>query len=99
MTQEELPEKTRANRVTIARYEAGAFLPSVPAIHAIADALGVSVAELSGAEEASTKPQISDEDVKIALWGERAEEITPQQFNELKQFAQFIVSREDGKHD
>lgn len=51
MSQDELAEHIGANRVTVSRYETGEFLPSVPALQRIADALFTTPAALSGKEE------------------------------------------------
>ena len=59
MSQDELSELTGANRVTISQYEHGKFLPSVPALKRIADALGTTPAELSGEEK--TRQPITEE--------------------------------------
>lgn len=51
MSQDELAEHIGANRVTVSRYETGEFLPSVPALQRIADALFTTPAALSGKDE------------------------------------------------
>ena len=51
MSQDELAEHIGANRVTVSRYETGEFLPSVPALQRIADALFTTPAALSGNDE------------------------------------------------
>lgn len=50
MSQDELAEKTGANRVTISRYESGHYLPSVPALERLANALHTTTAKLTGGE-------------------------------------------------
>lgn len=79
MTQEELAEKIGANRVTIARYENGNYLPSVPAIHALADALGVTESILSGIDE--PPPKVEPEIPEVAIMARAMEKMTPQQRN------------------
>ena len=51
MSQDELAEHIGSNRVTISKYENGAYLPSVPALQRIADALFTTPAALSGKDE------------------------------------------------
>jgi transcriptional regulator with XRE-family HTH domain len=51
MSQDELAEHIGANRVTVSRYETGEFLPSVPALQRIADALFTTPAALAGNDE------------------------------------------------
>ena len=50
MSQDELAEKTGANRVTISKYECGDYLPSVPALEKLAAALHTTTSELTGAK-------------------------------------------------
>ena len=50
MSQDELAEKIGANRVTITKYETGAYLPSVPALQRIAMALQTTPTKLTGEE-------------------------------------------------
>lgn len=53
MTQTELAQAARIHRVTIAKYEAGKCVPSVDRAERLANALGVSLNELIGKEDAS----------------------------------------------
>lgn len=48
MSQDALAEAIGANRVTISKYENGGYLPSVPALERLADALHTTPAALSG---------------------------------------------------
>jgi transcriptional regulator with XRE-family HTH domain len=48
MSQDALAEAIGANRVTISKYENGGYLPSVPALERLADALHTTPEELSG---------------------------------------------------
>ena len=45
-------------------------------------------------ESQPTRPVIRDEDIKFALFGGDAE-ITDEQFEEVKRFAQFVKMREE----
>ena len=58
LTQDELAERTGANRVTIANYELGKYQPSVEALERLADALGVSPDVITGRAD---KPEEKDE--------------------------------------
>lgn len=48
MSQDDLAEQIGANRVTISRYESGAYLPSIPALERLAKALNTTPAKLTG---------------------------------------------------
>lgn len=50
MSQDDLAEKTGANRVTISQYENGVYLPSVPALQRLAEALNTTPSKLTGEE-------------------------------------------------
>ena len=51
MSQDALAEAIGANRVTISKYENGGYLPSVPALERLADALQTTPEALSGRTE------------------------------------------------
>lgn len=50
-TQEKLAEYAGINRVTVASYEQGKYLPSLTALEMLAKALGVSKADITGEEQ------------------------------------------------
>jgi len=98
MTQDELAEAAGLHRVTLANYETGRKdNPSAENVAAIASALGVSILQLVGEESVSRTPELSDADVKFALFGGDAARITDEQFEEVKRFAKYIAQREAGK--
>ena len=57
LTQEELAELARLNRVTVAKYEAGKVEPGAQALSRIADALEVTVDELLGRSDEPQQPR------------------------------------------
>lgn len=59
-TQERLAEECGANRVTIANYENGKYLPSLTAIQSLARALKTTPADLTGEDEPFVKPADAD---------------------------------------
>jgi transcriptional regulator with XRE-family HTH domain len=71
---------------------------SAKTLSSIADYLSVSVDFLLyGAEP---EPQeVRDEDIKFALFGGDAEEITDEMFDEVKKFAQYVRAREKEKKE
>lgn len=63
-----------------------------------ADALGISVDALLGAEhKEETTTQATDADLKFALFGGDEKEITDAMFEEVKTFAQMVKMREQAK--
>ena len=92
ITQDQLAESIGANRVTVANYESGKYNPSSEALLKISEALKVSTDFLLGNDnQANSIP--SDNDIKFALFGD-PHNITDEQFEEVKQFAQFIRERD-----
>lgn len=88
----------------ISRWTTGQRSPSKQNVIRLADYFGVNADYLLGLTDDSTrrsptKDHISDEDVKFALWGERSNEITPEQFQEVKNFAWYILARKDHGKD
>ena len=69
-TQQELPEKTGIESVTVSRIETGASIPSLARLAGMADALRVSIGELV----AGTSPHVSDQAQEIAEYLERLKE-------------------------
>ena len=55
MSQDELADAIGANRVTISQYERGSYLPSVPALERLAEALGMTPGQLTGGAEPQTE--------------------------------------------
>ena len=60
MSQDELAEAIGANRVTISKYENGAYLPSVPALERLAVALRTTANQLQGKQEEQPAPVLDD---------------------------------------
>lgn len=54
MSQDELAAAIGANRVTISQYERGIYLPSVPALDRLAEALNITPSQLTGGTEPHT---------------------------------------------
>lgn len=86
----------------ISRWVTGLRAPSKKNVIALADYFGVSADYLLGltddrTRQLPTQKHISDEDVKFALWGDRSQEVTPEQFAEVKHFAKYILYR--GEND
>lgn len=110
LTQEALAEQINANRVTISHYESGAYNPSHDAILKMAKVFDVSSDYLLGRtddprrtpnlvteEENNGQSVISDEDIKFALF-DGAKDVTDEQFEEVKQFAKAILTRDRFKN-
>ena len=58
LSQEQLGELIGANRVTISKYESGAYFPSVPAFERLSSALGVTLSELINPQSNAENPSL-----------------------------------------
>ena len=83
------------NRSAVTKWKAGA-VPNGATAARLADYFGVSVGFLLGTETPAPVHQVTDEDLKFALFGGDGE-ITDEMFDEVKRFAAFIMQREQEK--
>ena len=61
----------------------------------LCDAFGVPLTDIvNPPEKEPVKPPVTDEDIKFALWGDDAAEITDKQLAEVRSFAAFIKERD-----
>ena len=83
---------------TVSDWVRGKKYPRVDAMQRLADLLGVLLSDLTkeDTEEPFTPTRVSEDDLKFALFGDDAGEVTDAQFEEVKRFAQFVRQR-DGK--
>ena len=109
LTQEEFAKQLGTTKQVISRYESGQRIPKLSVASEFAKKLGVTLTEMTGDEmkpaalmgwddpEAPAAPtHVSEEELKFALFGDDAPEVTDAQFEEVKRFAQFVMQR-DGK--
>lgn len=82
---------------TVGNWEAGAREPKLEVMQKLADFFGVSVDYLIGRDntpkprkEVEQKKEISDEDIKFALFGG---DVTDEAYEDVKRFAQFIKEK------
>lgn len=91
-------EAAGLNRSAVAKWKAGGK-PNGTNAGKLADYLGVTTDYLlCGREPETTGRQVSDEDIKFALFGGDGE-ITDAMYEEVKQFAAFVRQREAGKEE
>ena len=69
----------------------GPSSPKENTLRAIAEALNVTVAELTGEEVVKIKP--TDEDIKFALFGEG--DVSDEDYEDVKRYAAFIRARKN----
>lgn len=95
MKQADLAKATGISTGLISQWKNRSQQPSAKKLQAIADCFGVSVDYLLGKEErASAGADISDDDIKFALF-HGADGVTDEMYEEVKRFAQFIKEREE----
>ena len=85
---------------TVGNWEAGKRQPDFATLQKLADFFGVSTDYLLGrtdeAENKKTpvgKTEVSDEDIKFALFGDASDEITDDDFEDVKRYAQFLKEK------
>ena len=93
MTQLELGKLIGAAKSTISLYESGVREPDLVTVKRIAEIFNVSTDYLLEASDSHGGRPISDADIRFALSGGE-QPITPKQYAEIKQFAQFIRERD-----
>lgn len=80
MTQDVLAEKAGTSKQVLSRYENGLRVPQISMVQRLADALGVSLTDLSGDEPAPARPDLRKAWVMLSE-GERV--LTDEQLNLL----------------
>ena len=100
-SQMQLAKKLGVTQGAISQWENGRVSPkNFDRVQKIGDALRISTSRLLGEEEtiSEEKPseprQVTDAELKFALFGGDSEEITDAQFEEVKRFARFIKERD-----
>ena len=102
LTQEQVAERIGIPHNTYVRYETDLRKPTTENAIKLSRFYHVSLNELlygvdSDSESKAEQPHISDDDLKFALWGGDAGEITDAQLEEVKQYAQFVRKRQRTK--
>lgn len=93
LLQKDMAAHLGIDRTTYVKYESEASEPSNDVLCMLADFFDVSVDYLLGRTGTSPHPIIRDEDIKFALFGGE-NEITDEQFEEVKRYARYIKERE-----
>ena len=95
ITMKELGALVGCSESAISQYETGKRSPDYETLLKLAEELDTSVNYLlTGIEDspAATRTSVSDDEIKLALWnGEQG--MTDEQFEEIKNFANFIKMR------
>jgi len=92
ISQEKLAKHMGVSRSTIAMWESGASEPDNESLKRLSMYFGVSTDYLLENDVTTNEPQITDEDIMFALFG-GDKEITPEMFEEVKQFARFVKEK------
>ena len=91
LSQNKLAKAAQISQSGLSSILSGASSPKENTLRAIADALGVSVAELTG--ESITRPKPTDDDIKFALFGEG--DVSDEDYEDVKRYAAFIRARKN----
>lgn len=102
LTMKELGAEIGVAESTISQYETGKRQPDYETLLKLGEFFGVSVDFLLTGDESKKAPtqegerQVSDDDIKFALFGGDGE-ITDAMYEEVKRFAQMVKLREEAE--
>jgi len=99
LTQRQLADTLGVANTSVSNWEKGLSRPDADMIQKLCACLHLQANDFYGTKEAnaeSSRPLITDEDIKFALFGGDGE-ITDAMFEEVKQFAAYVKHREAGK--
>ncbi len=98
ITAYKVAKETGISTATLTDWKKGRSTPKTDKMQKIADYLGVPLSRLLGQEEPAREDRapLSDEDVKVALFG-GAGEVTDAMWEEVKGFIDFVKEREKKK--
>lgn len=99
-SQKKFAELLNVTQGAVSQWEKGLTRPDTDMLTRIASEFGIAIDDLMSGEIRETQKAIqrrqpTDDEIKFALWGEDAKEITDAQFDQVKQFARFIRHREN----
>ena len=101
LTQRQLADRIGVANTSISNWEKGLSRPDADLIQKLCDVLRLQPNDFYAGGEtnsapAVSRPAVSDEDIKFALFGGDGE-ITDAMYDEVKRFAAFLKQREAGK--
>lgn len=99
LSQVQFAKRLNVTQGAVSQWEQGATRPDTDMLARISSEFGTTIDELMQGEVKKTtdiikKRTLTDEDLKFALWGTDAENITKEQFEQVKAFARFIAKNE-----
>jgi len=93
ISQNRLAKAAQISQSGLSSIISGASSPKENTLRAIAEALGVTVAELTGEDIEHPKP--TDDEIKFALFG-GDEAVTDEDFEDVKRYAAYVKARRKG---
>ena len=90
LSQKALAEMVDASQQTVAKWERGLATPNPETVAKLAQVLNTSTDSLLGMPERNS-------DIKFALWGGDADEISDEMLEDVKRYAKFIREQKQGK--
>ena len=95
LTQEQVARACDIALISYVRYESGGRVPSSAIAEKLCKFFGITMDELFAGKKGPD--EISDEDLRFALFGETAKEITKEDFDDVKKYARFVLARKRGQ--
>ena len=96
LSQQQFAKMIGVAQNTLSYWEQGTYDVDTESLQKIADYFGVSVDYILCRDSTSVTQKVSDEDIMFALF-EGDKDITPEMYEEVKQFAKFVKERK--KHE
>ena len=100
LSQVQFAKRLNVTQGAVSQWEKGATRPDTDMLARISSEFGIGIDDLMQGEvretaEAFKRRPLTDDDIKFALWGADAQNITKAQFDQVKAFAKFIGENEN----
>ena len=100
LSQVKFAQRLNVTQGAVSQWEQGLTRPDTDMLARISSEFGVAIDDLMSGEVKETTSGIqhrplTDEDIKFALWGEDATNITDDQYEQVKAFARFLRNKEN----
>ena len=96
ISQKEIALCCGVSQPTVSEWVSGKKTPSLENLAKLSKRLGVSMNYLTGIENTNQAPSVTEDDIKVALFGGSGE-VTDEMWQEVKRFAEFVKQRKQNK--
>lgn len=96
LTQSELAGKVKLSKANISKYESDSLEPNIETLKEFSQLFNVTVDYLLGHSEIRGEAPVTKDDLMVALFGGK-DDVTPEMWDEVKRFAEFVKQKNDKK--